>query len=75
MKTLLFIFGAACGIIYMGVTQKPCESHQLQLSKEVLFTIESVEKDTFLQSYILSPTERERTKRAKEMFDRKFPKY
>lgn len=75
MKILLFIFGAVCGIIYMGVTQKPCENYSMQLSKEVLFTIESVEKDTLLQKYILSPTERERTKRAKEMFDRKFPKY
>lgn len=71
MKTLLFIFGAACGIIYMGYTTEPCEP-VMTANKEACFILESVSNDTFLQRYILSPTERERTKRAKEMFDKKY---
>lgn len=74
MKNLiLFTIGAACGIIYMGYTTEPCEP-VLVPNKEACFILESVSNDTFLQRYILSPTERERTKRAKEMFDEKFSK-
>lgn len=59
----------------MGYLQEPCESgNYLQLSDEAVLTLETVRNNEWLQLYILSPTERERTKRAKEMFEKKFPK-
>lgn len=75
MRTILFLLGALCGILLMGYLQEPCEKgNYLQLSDEAVLTLETVRNDTFIQCYILSPTERERTKRAKEMFNKKFPK-
>lgn len=73
MKALLFIIGAACGIIFMGYLDTPRET-ALNPNKETILILQTVEADTFLQRYILSPQERERTRRAKEMFDKKYPK-
>ena len=73
MKPLFFFLGAACGIIYMGLTTEPCEP-VMTANKEACFILEMVEGDEFLQRYILSPTERERTKEANEMFNKKYPK-
>lgn len=73
MKILLFFLGAACGIIYMGLTTEPCEP-QMTANKEACFILEMVSHDPFLQEYILSPTERVRTKEANEMFNKKYPK-
>jgi len=70
MKTLLFFLGAACGIILMGLTTEPCEP-QMTANKEACFILEMVSKDEFLQRYILSPTERERTKEARKQFEKK----
>ncbi len=70
MKILLFFLGAACGIIYMGLTTEPCEP-QMTANKEACFILEMVSKDEFLQEYILSPTERVRTKEARKQFEKK----
>ena len=70
MKPLLFFLGAACGIIYMGLTTEPCEP-VMTANKEACFILESVSKDEFLQRYILSPTERVRTKEARKQFEGK----
>jgi len=70
MKILLFFLGAACGIILMGLTTEPCEP-VLTPNKEACFILEMVSKDEFLQRYILSPTERERTKEARKQFEEK----
>ncbi|HRB54009.1 MAG TPA: hypothetical protein PLD87_10065 [Bacteroidia bacterium] len=68
MKTLLFFLGAACGIILMGLTTEPCEP-VMTANKEACFILEMVSHDPFLQKYILSPTERERTKEARKQFE------
>jgi len=70
MKILLFFLGAACGIILMGLTTEPCEP-VMTANKEACFILEMVSKDEFLQRYILSPTERERTKEARKQFEEK----
>jgi len=70
MKLLSFFLGAACGIILMGLTTEPCEP-QMTANKEACFILEMVSKDEFLQEYILSPTERVRTKEARKQFEKK----
>jgi len=54
----------------MGLTTEPCEP-VLTPNKEACFILEMVSKDEFLQRYILSPTERERTKEARKQFEEK----
>ncbi len=68
MKLISFFLGAACGIILMGLTTEPCEP-VMTANKEACFILEMVEGDEFLQRYILSPTERERTKEARKQFE------
>ncbi len=70
MKTLLFFLGASCGIIYMGLTTEPCEP-VMTANKEACFILEMVSHDPFLQEYIISPTERVRTKEARKQFEEK----
>jgi hypothetical protein len=52
---------------------KQCPETTLQLNPEAAFILQSVEKDTLLQSYILSPTFRERTRQAVKEFNKKHP--
>jgi len=57
---------------YFGQKQSKCAT--LQLSTDAQFILESVENDTLIQSYILSPTYRERVREAVEEFDKKYQK-
>ena len=64
---LIFALG-----LYCGNKDKICPT--LQLNPEAAFILESVEKDTLIQSYILSPTFRERTRQAVKEFNQKHHK-
>ena len=61
MKILLFFLGAACGIIYMGLTTEPCEP-QMTANKEACFILEMVSHDEFLQKYLLDYGYREQVR-------------
>jgi hypothetical protein len=63
---VIFFLGA-----YTGQKDKICPT--LQLNPEAAFILQSVEKDTLLQSYILSPTFRERTRQSLKEFNKKHP--
>jgi len=71
MKTLLFLTGCLLGILLTGYFQKETTYYPLDPSKEACFILEMVSKDEFLQKYILSPTERVRTKEARKQFEEK----
>ena len=61
MKTLLFFLGAACGIIYMGLTTEPFEP-VLTPNKEACFILEMVENDSIAQRYLLDYGYREQVR-------------
>lgn len=51
MKITLFLLGASCGIIFMGLTTEPCEP-VMTANKEACFILEMVENDTIAQRYL-----------------------
>ncbi len=61
MKLLIFSLGAACGIIYMGLTTEPCEP-VLTPNKEACFILEMVSHDSLIQRYLLDYGYREQVR-------------
>lgn len=61
MKLLSFFLGAACGIIYMGLTTEPCDP-VLTPNKEACFILEMVEGDSLIQRYLLDYGYREQVR-------------
>lgn len=61
-------------LIGYAFTPEPCPEATIKPSAETILILQAVESDEFLQAYILSPTCRERTRRAIEEFDKKYPR-
>lgn len=72
---MYFLISAFSIIMYDYLRElDKCPETTLQLNSEAQFILESVENDSLLQKFILSPTYRERVREAVEEFDKKYPK-